>query len=302
MIAISTSWISTAVDNGGKLLKALEAQDIFEIELEYRITEKMFREMRDELKRFQPKVTSVHNFFPHPDDLPRTEAGGDLYPLSHPDKDARQLAIRATARTIEHANDLQAKAVVLHGGGVDMDPEQKKLREFLAAGEIKTEKAEAFIASKMAEREKRKSVFLDSLLFSLDRLVKVAERENMLLGMENRFHYHELPGPKELETIFSEFKGGPIGYWHDTGHAHANEILTLMPVDSLLEAFSDKLIGVHLHDAKGLRDHRVPGTGEIDFSRLKAHLKAETILVMELKPGTSGPGVSEGLRHLKSIL
>lgn len=302
MIAVSTSWTSTAFDNGEKLLEALDELRIEGVELEYRITEKMFREMRDSLKRSHRTVTSIHNFFPYPNDLPRSQASGDLFSLSHPDKEARRIAINATARTIEHANDLEARAVVLHCGQVEMDPEKPILYGFLEADNIETEEAQAFIAKKIAEREDRKGPYLDALLFSLDRLVQVAERENILLGLENRYHYHELPGPNEFETIFSEFRGGPVGYWHDTGHAHAHEILTLIPKESLLKAFSDQLIGIHLHDATGLRDHLPPGKGEIDFARLQPFLRPETIRVMELMPRTSDADACEGLRFLEENL
>jgi len=46
----------------------------------------------------------------------------------------------------------------------------------------------------------------------------------VLLGLENRYHDHELPGPDDFKVIFDKFKGAPVGYWHDTGHAHANFI------------------------------------------------------------------------------
>ncbi len=63
-----------------------------------------------------------------------------------------------------------------------------------------------------------------------------------------------------LGAIFDTFKGAPIGYWHDTGHAHANEILGLIPKNSLLQNYADQLIGIHLHDAIGLDDHIPPGS------------------------------------------
>jgi sugar phosphate isomerase/epimerase len=143
---------------------------------------------------------------------------------------------------------------------------------------------------------------MDCLLTSLDRLVAVAEKQGVLLGLENRYHYHELPGPDDFEVIFDAFKGAPIGYWHDTGHAHANQTLGIIPKGSLLQDNSDRLIGVHLHDAVGLNDHIPPGSGEIDFAALKPFLYADTIKVIELKPGIPASEVSEGIKFIREKL
>ena len=124
----------------------------------------------------------------------------------------------------------------------------------------------------------------------------------MLLGLENRYHYHELPGLDDFKVIFDTFKGAPIGYWHDTGHAHANEALGLIPRGSLLQSYSGQLIGIHLHDAVGLDDHIPPGSGEIDFKALKPFLKTDTIKVIELKPGIPESKASEGVRFIRDEL
>jgi sugar phosphate isomerase/epimerase len=121
----------------------------------------------------------------------------------------------------------------------------------------------------------------------------------VLLGLENRYHYHELPGPDDFEVIFDAFKGAPIGYWHDTGHAHANESLGIGSRNSLLQANATRLIGVHLHDAIGLDDHLPPGSGQIDFAALKPFLNADTIKVIELKPGIPASEVCEGIRCIR---
>jgi sugar phosphate isomerase/epimerase len=110
-----------------------------------------------------------------------------------------------------------------------------------------------------------------------------------------------LPGIKELEVLLQTFKGAPIGYWHDTGHAHANETLTLLPPYALLNKFSHRLVGIHLHDAIGLEDHLAPGKGEIEFDRLKPYIKSDTVLVMELKPGTPDREVVEGIEFLNRL-
>ena len=299
MLAISTSWKSKEAKNGDSFIELLECFDITRIELEYRISEVLFRQIREALKRSDLKVASVHNYFPIPTILPHSKGGGDLFLLSHVDKDERQKAIQMTIRSMEYASDLGANVVVLHCGYVDMDTELNILHHYWETNQIHSKKAQIFIARKLKEREHLKSRHLDSLLFSLDRLTHIAEKLNLMLGIENRYHYHELPGFHDFNVLLTEFEGGPLGYWHDIGHAHVNEILTIIPSESLLKTYSDRLIGVHLHDALGLDDHLAPGTGIIDFKSIKSYFNKNTLLVIELKPGTPDLKVSQGIQYIR---
>jgi sugar phosphate isomerase/epimerase len=301
MPALSTSWKSNRTNSVTAWFHLLENFMITGLELDYRIDESRYKQLREALKQSRLKVVSVHNFFPIPPVKPDSGGGGDLFLLSHPDRQERNQAIEWTARSIQHAGDLGARAVVLHCGYVDMNPELDRLYHYYRLQQIHSPTARAFIRKKLEERERLKPRYMESLLHSLDSLVPVAESKGIFLGLENRYHYHELPGIKELKVLLENFQGAPIGYWHDTGHAHAHETLSLLPPFVLLDKFSDRLIGIHLHDAIGLDDHLAPGKGEIEFSRLKPYLKSDTIQVMELKPGTPDGEVVEGINYLNRL-
>ena len=118
------------ITNGDTFIELLKDFDIDGIELEYRINAVLFNQMREALKRSDLKVVSIHNYFPIPALLPRSKGGGDLFLLSHPDKDERQKAIQMTIRSMKYASDLKAKAVVLHCGYVDMETELNVLYLF----------------------------------------------------------------------------------------------------------------------------------------------------------------------------
>jgi len=302
MLALSTSWQSGKSTSAEEMLAALKKLEINAIELSYRISEEQYQQMKAPLVRSGLAVVSIHNYFPIPSARSNSKGSGDLFLLSSPDNEERQNAIRYTTRSIEHAGEVGAEAVVLHCGLVEMNHEMQVLYRYVNSNKLGSEEAQLFIRSKLRERDRRKSKHMDSLLASLDRLVAVAEKQDVLLGLENRYHYHELPGPDEFKVIFNTFEGTPIGYWHDTGHAHTNETLGLIPRQSLLQSYSDRLIGVHLHDAVGLDDHIPPGSGEIDFSALKPFLKSDTIKVIELKPDIPVPEVIEGIRFIREIL
>jgi sugar phosphate isomerase/epimerase len=302
MLALSTSWQSGGTVTAEEMFAALKNLEISAIELSYRISEDFYREMQNPLKRSGLKVVSVHNYFPVPAVKLASKGSGDLFLLSNQDDEERQRAIRYTLKTIKHAAELGAAAVVLHCGLVEMNHEMQALYQYVNLNRFDSKEAQIFIDNKLKERDRRKPGHMDSLLTSLDRLVSVAEKQGVLLGLENRYHYHELPGLDDFDVIFDKFRGAPIGYWHDTGHAHANESLGIIPRGSLLQAYATRLIGIHLHDAVGLDDHIPPGSGEIDFTALKPFLKTDTIKVFELKPGIPASEVSEGIRFIREKL
>lgn len=299
MLAVSTSWKSDGVPNGETLFTALSESGATSVELEYRITETVFHQMRDLLKRSPLRVVSVHNFFPAPIHVKGVRPGGDMFSLSDPDRELRELAVSWTTRTLEHANDLQASAVILHCGRVDVTDPMERLHHFFRTGRIESDAAIGFREQFQAAVNAAKPACLEGLLFSLDRLVREADRLNVCLALENRYHFNELPQYEDFDRLFSEFRGAPLGYWHDTGHAHAAELLGWVPADALLNRYADQLVGIHLHDADGLSDHLPPGRGEIDFDRLKPYLKPDTLRVMELKPGTPDAELAAGLAHLR---
>jgi len=301
MIALSTSWKSSRVDNGEALIEAVLGFKVTGVELEYRITGKMFHQMRTLLKRSGLAIVSIHNYFPAPTDEKGLKPGGDMLSLSNPDRDKRNLAVKKTMGTFEAANDLEAPVVVLHCGFVEMEAEIQALHHYYTSGRIQSPEAKQFIKEKKFLLAGRKGRHLDCLLFSLERLSVAAERLGITIALENRYYYRELPGPEDFGLIFSRLDGAPLGYWHDTGHAHANEVLGWIPEGMLLEKFENRLVGTHLHDARGLEDHLPPGSGEIDFSRVLACLKPGTPRVLELEPGTPDQEVESAIEYLTKM-
>ncbi len=284
------------------LMGCLNAIDADGVELEYRIPTALWVPVKEALRKSGLAVSSLHNFCPVPPGFGHTGGGGDVLSLASRNREERNAAVRLTLETIEQANDLEARAVVLHCGSVEMTPEAEVLYRFFRSGRIKTQEAQGFIARKLAERDGLKPRHLDALCFSLEKLLPAAERHHVRLGLENRYHYHELPGIDDFKRLFQEFDGAPIGYWHDTGHAHASEVLSLFSAVDLLKRYSSNLVGCHLHDASGLDDHLPPGRGEIDFPALATFLPPGLPQVIELKPKTPPEAARDGATHLAAAL
>ena len=297
MIGLSTAWRSGQIKDGKKLLSQFEEVGIERLELDYRISKKTLKEMLPALKK-SFSILSIHNFFPIPDIL--KEGSGDAFLLSSPDEEERKRAVKYTKKTIEIAQELRAKAVVLHLGKVEMDLETEKFFLLYGRGKISAFQGERIIHKIKRERESKKQKYLDAVLKSLSELNKFAQERGLLLGVENRFYSHEIPDFEEIGIIFEEFKGGAVRYWHDVGHAVVQENLGLLSRGKLLENYSLYLVGMHLHGVKGYEDHLAPG-GEEDYDLIKRYIKPETIKVMEPHPKVSKKELKKGLAFLESM-
>ena len=106
-----------------------------------------------------------------------------------------------------------------------------------------------------------------------------------------------------MGEILAWYSGDVVGYWHDTGHAEVFDRLGIAAHKDLLNKFSSRLMGVHLHDIMGmLDDHKPPGLGTFDFDILKSYIKKDTIKVMEVHQPATIDEVRRGAEYLKRIL
>lgn len=300
MIGISTCWWHNRTDRGEEIVQDILQLGLECVELEYRITESIYQQMKPHLQKYL-KVQSIHNFFPRPDDVDSKRGGGDLFLLSSTDEDERQRAIQYTIRTIENAHDMGARAVILHLGRVDVPGMKPTLSERYQGGKRKDRGPLPPIEGRRLERETRQKENFDAVLRSLDVLNREAEKRGISLGVENRYHFHEIPNFEEIGIILKQFQGGKIYYWHDVGHATAQENMGFSRQADLLNTYGDDLIGIHLHDVRGLDDHLPPGSGEVNFEKILSFLKPSHIKILEIHPKVDRKDLIEGINHIKTM-
>ncbi|RLB09908.1 MAG: hypothetical protein DRG39_07050 [Deltaproteobacteria bacterium] len=297
MIGVSTCyWSEDQTRDPEQIINDIIDTGFEAIELEYRISEAQFKKMRPHIKK-KLKVLSIHNYFPKPDD-PHIKGSGDLFLLSSTDRDEHSAAIKYTIKTIEHANDMEANAVVLHLGKVNMENPFEGFKRLFQEGKIGKKEGKRFIEKQKKLRDSVNQKNLDAVLRALDKLVIYAERYGVLLGIENRFYFHEIPNIKELEIILKEFEGSNIRYWHDIGHAVVQERLGICKQKDLLMSFENDMIGMHIHDIKGIEDHLAPGEGNFNFSEIIKVTKKDILKVLEVH----NKGKKENLRRARDII
>jgi len=252
------------------------------------------------LRGFDPRrypVVSVHE--PCPADIPTATLKDRNWLVSSCDEEGRRQGVRSIERSIDLARELGARAVVVHLGRVDADTAlQDALSTLFEAGLAGSAAYAEAKARLVAARAAQVGANLDAARRSLAELAEYAGRAGVRLGLENRYHYLEIPLPDELEFLLQEADPEVVGFWYDTGHAQTLERLGLARHEEWLERFTDRLVGVHLHDVRGIHDHLAAGLGEVDWAMVAAYLPPEPIRTCEFHSSNSPAQVAAGLRFL----
>ena len=284
-VAISTIWNIDVRNNIKDALIQIKKLGFSSIEVAYNLREIRLEELIAATIDLGIQVVSVHNFCP----VPVQENWGrfftDYYRLSSPNKSERQQAIDATKMTIDIANSIGAKAVVIHAGTIEMDNKYiKGLFQLYKQGKRATSEYEFQLEQFNANRFSSKDTYMDAVVKSFEEIVPHAAGCNIKLGMENRYYPNEIPDINEAEYLLDIFGKKGLVYWHDTGHADVQGKLGIEMPETYLSRFKDfkdYLYGCHIHDVKGVDDHLPPFTGEIDFVKMKPYLESCTVKVIE---------------------
>ena len=280
-LCLSTAWNAFRYDNGKGIVQEIRKLGFEELELSFNLTKKIVGDVSRLVKKNQIRVHSVHNFCPIPDGLQRIEALPDCYSLASCDEQIRALAVKWTKVTIDTAAKLNAKAVVLHCGRVEIEGHTRELISLYTNGKMQEPYFQHLKSRMQEERMGKSEAHFESALRSLEELQRFAKNLHISLGIENRFYFREIPSFEEIGRILGRFKGAPIFYWHDTGHAQLWENLGFIKHKDYLDAYAKELIGVHLHDIKGAQDHLAPLKGDFDFRLLKPYVRNDTIKTLE---------------------
>lgn len=246
------------------------------------------------------KISTLHNFCPLPMGI--NHAAPNIFKFTSDDRRERENAWRHTAKTLETAERVGAKLVVLHMGAIEMRDYTDKLIEMVGAGHKESPKYEKLCMEVIEKRESKKERYVELANEMLKRIAEDAAKRGIMLGIENREALEEIPLEPDFMFFFREFPGETVKYWHDTGHAQIKHNLGFIDHALHLESMAEQLAGFHIHDVQFPgRDHCAPGSGMIDFAALKPLVRTEHIKVFEMSPGLSPEEVKAGVTHLKSI-
>jgi len=301
LIGLSSVWRTRGCDDGIEAVAGLIDAGFEALELEYRVTQEMYRAILPLLETSGIRVLSVHNYFPAPECDPPRKPGGDAFLLSSTDENERSLAVEAGLASLREAAALGAKAVVFHLGRVEVPDRTEEMFALYDEDKIATDQAGAHLREILAERARNAGPYVDAVTRSVDRLNKEAVALGVDIGCENRYYLREIPDFREAGALLDRFEGGRVRYWHDAGHAHMHEVLGVRPQVSWLKAYGDRTAGIHLHDAVGYSDHKPPGTGDVPFAELARYLPDGVLKIMEVHQTASRDEIHRGVEVLRGV-
>ena len=101
-------------------------------------------------------------------------------------------------------------------------------------------------------------------------------------GSNSRVNHWQIPTFNELGVLLAASDPGTVGFWYDCGHVQVLHNLGFHRHQDWLTAYCERIVGVHCHDVIGLRDHLLPGLGEINFQDIARVLPKEAVITCEL--------------------
>ncbi len=291
-IALSTMWAVGQFPSLATFFRAGRRLGFARFELNHAVNSAMLAGLS-----LDSTITAVHE--PCPADISGAELKRRDWLISALEEENRRQGVLAMQRSIDLAHRLGAQAVIVHPGRVDIEPAlESALVDLYKAGRSGQPEYTRARERLLSARQTRAGANLPSVGRSLLELAEYAAKRGVRLGLENRFHYHEIPLPDELDQLLILGFGDSVGYWHDTGHAQVLEHLGFHSHEEWLRRFAPQMIGVHLHDVAGLTDHLAVGLGQVDWKMVTSYLPAGALRTCEFQPSTSPEQVVAGLKQL----
>lgn len=245
-------------------------------------------------------IGSLHGPCPVPTDANGLRrAWGDWLASTVPSE--RQIAVDAHKRTIDAAVEVGAKAIVVHLGNSGAPSRQAAIFDTIARSGRLSDEHRRLRDEAWAERERSKAPHLEAALDSMRALGQHALGSGVRLGVECRDGYHEIPSLDEFAEVFAACDGLPVGYWHDAGHGAKLAYAGFLEHEELLRRYAERLVGMHVHDTRGPRDHQAPGQGETDFAMLARYLQPDTLKTLELHRTVTATEISQALDLLEPL-
>lgn len=292
-VALSTMWHVDQKTSFNESFEIVRSLGISRFELNHQVTQDHLAEF----DRDRNYISTVHDPCPAPESLNALKANDVL--ISSLNATKRNQAVDLVKRTIELAHRLGSRSVVLHTGSIICDhSNDKRLRALFTEGKRNSSDYEALKVEMVQHRASYAAPHLEAVKMSLLQILEFNQSSGLTIGIENRYRYYDLPLPDEMDDLLRLSGDAKYGFQFDTGHAHALEALGLCEKGIWLKRFSDRIIGVHLHDVCGIQDHQLPGEGDIDFISIAPKIPENCQKTIEIAPLATAAGITRCLDFL----
>lgn len=297
---LSTSWNGPRLQNPVALLDEHQRLGFRRIEPYCHWAPAQLAELAREARARDMEITSLHSPCPVPTD-PNGARGrwGDWLASTY--ETDRAYAVDVVKRTIDDAAEAGARGVVIHLGTTGAFSGQRQIFETIVREGRDSEAVRRLVDEAVRDRAARAAPHLDAAIRSIRALGEHAAGTPVGLGVECRDGYQEIPSLDELQAVLDACDGLPVYYWHDAGHGAKLQNAGFLEHEEYLRRYGDRLLGMHVHDTIGERDHLAPGTGETDLAMVARYMKPGMILTFELHPPVPADKIGPGVDLLRGL-
>ncbi len=293
-VSVSTMWGMKGFASLGDFMEAARRIGFGKVELNHQIDSFMLESVQLNGHQF----SSVHE--PCPADISVSVLKQRDWLISATEEACRREGVKAMQRSVDLAHRLGATVVVVHAGSVDSNRLlEDRLRALFNDGKEDSQEFFELRQQLVERREELAPSRFQAVKRSLVELLGHASDKGVILGLENRYHFMEIPSPDELGELLTLANPERLGFLYDVGHAQTLSALGYYPHGTWLERFGTRIVGTHLHDVSGIQDHRVPGDGDVDFKKVIAHLPPHAIRTLEFQGFYTHEQVKAGLMYLQ---
>lgn len=200
------------------------------------------------------------------------------------EEDSRDMAVNCVRRHIRLAQRYQCPVVIVRGCEV----EDKALREEADRAQARVVREGPSDALKETVREiagrvqRKGQRQVEHLCRSLHLLM--GEFPETQLAIEAGGGLLDLLNFQAVGWTLDDLSKRGLAYWHDTGHIHQRERAGLPTQGQWLDAYANRMVGVHLQDSAENMTEMPPGTGEVDFKLVAGYMPKTAERVLELNP------------------
>jgi len=294
-VSLSTMWAKGRFDHMGGFVAKAKEFGFTHIEANASVSPQML----SELLKTGVSISSIHS--PCPATLSSRGVPISSLSLSSLNESDRIEAINSTKRTIDLASSVEAKAIVLHMGEVPIDLNlQDRLYELHESGYTQSKEYNQAKEELVHQRNRQALDYLDIAKQSLQDISEYSQQKGIILGIETRFHFHEIPNLDEMAELLSNVPRNLVGYWHDVGHAEVQQQLGFSSHEEWLSRFRNRIVGIHLHDVLGIADHYPPGKGDINWEMVTKYLPPKIVKVCEIGEWNNEEQIQGVVRFLKN--
>jgi sugar phosphate isomerase/epimerase len=298
---LSTSWNGARQTSASDLLDEHARLGFRRLEAYALHTPESLTNLGREARERDFEITSLHAPCPIAvDERGNRARWGDWLASTNPTD--RTFAVDTIRRTIDAASELGAQGIVIHLGSTSMSWMRTRAIADIITREGRGSEAHLTLVEQVRrEREANKGPHLDAGIKSIRALGEHALGSSVRLGVEARDNFQEIPSLDEVAQVLDACEGLPVGYWHDAGHGAKLEYYGFVEHEEYLRRYADRMVGMHVHDIQGVRDHRAPGQGSTDFAMLAKYVKPDTILTIELHADVPAEQIGPGVEMLLAL-